>query len=228
MEQPPLPPADMRMGGAHFATDEAFLESAVREVNRLQVQAGLTRQSRLLDWGCGAGRLAVGVKRVLGSVRDYHGVDIQPSLIAWAQENLGDEQTRFTRMRAGNARYNPKLSERSRVPTADRSVDVFYAYSVFSHLDSADVRHYFGELARVLRLRGRAVITAFVEDDVEECVENPEGYGRLEWSGPLHCMRYERRYFESIMSAAGLTVVHLTRGQETDGQSRYILRRTRP
>ena len=77
----PLPPVPLRMGGAHFREDADFVAAAIRDVALLQRHAGLTRESRLLDWGCGAGRLAVGVRQSLGHVRDYHGVDVQPELL---------------------------------------------------------------------------------------------------------------------------------------------------
>ena len=60
-----LPPSKYRMGGKHFKNDAAFIKTAVRDVKRLEKYAGLTKDSRLLDWGCGAGRLAVGVREHL-------------------------------------------------------------------------------------------------------------------------------------------------------------------
>ena len=37
------------------------MRTAVRDVKRLERTAGLTTESRVLDWGCGAGRLAIGL-----------------------------------------------------------------------------------------------------------------------------------------------------------------------
>ena len=70
-------------------TDESlmarlFVNAGVRDVRQLRQRAGLGRRKRVLDWGCGAGRLAVGIKHLLGHVEDYHGVDVQPALIEWA------------------------------------------------------------------------------------------------------------------------------------------------
>ena len=59
------------MGGKHFKNDDAFIRTAVRDVKRLERLAGLTTDSRLLDWGCGAGRLAVGVRRRLDDIRPH-------------------------------------------------------------------------------------------------------------------------------------------------------------
>ncbi len=222
----PLPPAGLRMGGEHFQDDEAFVATAARDVARLEARAGLSAESSLLDWGCGAGRLAVGVKARLGAVREYHGVDVQPALIEWDRAHLADPATHFTLVDVANARYNPGGERAAVIPATDRSVDVFYAYSVWSHLDAADAAAYLRELARVLAPSGAAMLTCFVEDDVPAWQENPAGYGPLAWEGALHCARFERRFFESLIAAAGLAVVRFEYGGETDGQSLYVVRRS--
>lgn len=213
------------MGGAHFKDDDAFIATATRDVDRLIELAGLTTQSALLDWGCGAGRLAVGVFMRLGRVADYHGVDIQPELIAWAQENLAGPGYRFTCLDVANERYNPDGSLERTIAATDESVDVIYAYSVFSHMNPHDTAAYLELIAKALRSGGRAMITCFVEDDVPDWVENPEGYGPLAWKGRLHCTRFRRGYFEALVNASGLGVSYFEYGQETDGQSLYVLSR---
>ena len=79
------------MGGKHFMKDKAFIKTAVRDVKRLERYCDLNPESSLLDWGSGAGRLAIGVKEHFPSIRDYHGVDVQHALIDWAQENLAGQ-----------------------------------------------------------------------------------------------------------------------------------------
>ena len=56
-----LPPDRYRMASAHVKDDAKFIATAVANVVRREERAGLTRESRLLDWWCGAGRLTVGV-----------------------------------------------------------------------------------------------------------------------------------------------------------------------
>ena len=116
----PLPPVPLRMGGAHFREDADFVAAAIRDVALLQRHAGLTRESRLLDWGCGAGRLAVGVRQSLGHVRDYHGVDVQPELLEWARDHLTDEHTRFSLVDQRNERYNPEGEATFAIPAEPR------------------------------------------------------------------------------------------------------------
>ena len=220
-----LPPSKYRMGGTHFKNDAAFIRTAVKDVKRLERHAGLTSDSRLLDWGCGAGRLAVGVREHLGRIADYHGVDVQPELIDWANANLAGPGFRFTCVDVSNERYNPDGTPERTLAADPESVDVFYAYSVFSHMNDADTPAYLALIGQALAPTGRAFVTCFVEEDVPGWEENPEDYGPLEWKGRLHCTRFSRQHFESQVNAGGLAVDRFEYGQETDGQSLYVLRR---
>lgn len=221
----PLPPPRLRMGGAHFRKDADFIKAGVRDVRLLRRRAGLTRKSRLLDWGCGAGRLAIGVRHLLGNIEEYHGVDVQPELLDWARDNLTDAHTRFTLVDQRNERYNPDGDKTFAIPAQPGSVDVLYSYSVFSHMLARDVAGYSATIAKILAPEGRAMMTAFVEEDVEDCTENPTDYRKLEWKGALHCVRFNRRFFEATVYDAGLAVDEFVYGRETDGQSMYVLRR---
>lgn len=218
-----LPPSKYRMGGTHFKNDVVFVKTAVRDVKRLERYAGLTRESRLLDWGCGAGRLAVGVRERFGQITDYHGVDVQPELIDWAESNLAGPGFRFTCVDVSNERYNPDGTPERTVGAAPGFVDVFYAYSVFSHMSDEDTAAYLQLIATALSPLGHAFVTCFVEEGVPDWEENPVGYGPLEWKGRLHCTRFARRHFEDHVKAAGLAVDRFEYGHETDGQSLYVL-----
>ena len=220
-----LPPGKYRMGGEHFKDDAAFIKTAVRDVKRLERYCDLNADSRLLDWGCGAGRLAVGVRERFDRIADYHGVDIQPELIEWAQANLAAPGFRFTLLDVSNERYNPDGTPERTLGAEPGTVDVFYAYSVFSHMNDDDTPAYLRLIHEALAPGGKAFVTCFVEEDVEGWEENPEGYGPLEWKGRLHCTRFARWHFEDHVNAARLAVDRFEYGRETDGQSLYVLRR---
>lgn len=223
--QIPLPPSQLRMGGAHFKKDRDFIQSGIRDAKLLRRRAGLGPDKRVLDWGCGVGRLAIGIKHLIGDVADYHGVDIQPELLTWAADNLTDAHTRFTLVDQHNARYNPGGARTFDIPAEPETVDVLYAYSVFSHMLAGDVAGYGRTIASILAPQGHALMTAFVEEDVPDCIENPTDYLKLEWKGALHCVRYDRRFFEASLYDAGLAVDEFVHGRETDGQSMYVFRR---
>lgn len=222
----PLPPRGLRMGGRHFMDDRAMLTWATSDVRRLQVLCHLTEESRIVDWGCGAGRLASGLLASDTPFASYEGIDVQERVIAWAQENLTDPRLRWTHVNVANSRYNPNGTPTASIPVADHSVDVFYAYSVWSHLDAEDSAAYLRELARILASGGRALFTCFVEHGVPDAVENPDGYGPMAWDGPLHCVRFSKDYFDGLIAAAGLEVEYYAHGRETDGQSLYVVRRS--
>ncbi len=220
-----LPPSRYRMGGEHFKDDAAFIDTAVNDVARLQDYCGLTTSSSLYDWGCGAGRLAIGVRERLGTVADYHGVDVQPDVLGWAQAHLTAPGYRFTLVDVSNERYNPDGSPERTLAADPGSVDVFYAYSVFSHMNDQDTPAYMKLIAQALSPTGKALVTCFVEEGVPAWEENPAQYGPLEWKGRLHCTRFARRHFEDHVDAAGLAVDRFEYGRETDGQSLYVLRK---
>ena len=175
----------------------------------------------------GLGRLAVGVREHFPNRRiaDYHGVDVQPELIEWADANLAGPGFRFTCVDVSNERYNPDGTPERTLAADPGTVDVFYAYSVFSHMNDEDTPAYLKLIREALSDGGRAFVTCFVEEDVPGWEENPEGYGPLEWKGRLHCTRFARWHFEDHVNAARLAVDRFEYGQETDGQSLYVLRK---
>jgi SAM-dependent methyltransferase len=226
----PLPPVALRAGGKHFRDDAAFLASAVDEARRVVAEHGSTGSLSLLDVGCGAGRLAYGLIAIEAPVARYEGIDVMAPPVDWCSEVVSPSQRayRFRTIDVYNERYNPAGSRAAAevtLPFDDGSFDVAYAYSVFSHMLTADVRAYLNEFDRVLAGDGVAIITAFVEDDVPDEVVNPPGYQDIAWGGALHCVRFSRGHFEAVASDAGLRIDGFEHGEATDGQSRIVLRR---
>jgi len=111
-----------------------------------------------------------------------------------------------------------------RLPYENASFELVYLYSVFSHMMPKDVEVYLAEFYRLLTTTGQVFLTGFVENNVPDVVENPQGY-RREWMGDLHCVRYEKGYFESLIRKTGFEIRAFDYGQETDGQSAFYLSR---
>ena len=80
-----LPPAHMRQCTAEFRNDEFFVESIEREVHKLAEHCGLNDDSRVLEIGCGSGRLPIGLMSTDQSIESYVGVDVDAEAIRWCK-----------------------------------------------------------------------------------------------------------------------------------------------
>jgi SAM-dependent methyltransferase len=223
-----LPPREARWCGPRFRDDAFFLASARAEAERLCGRMGCGPATRVLEVGCGYGRLAIGLRERLPLLH-YLGVDVHAASIAWCARQLTPHTPsyHFVRLDVENARYNPggaPLDERFRLPLGDGEADLAYLYSVASHLPEPHLTVYLRELARVLAPGGCAFLTAFVEGEVPPVSENPAGYAVSRCQGPLHVVRYRQTHFLALAEAAGLCCDTLEHGQETDGQSALYLR----
>lgn len=223
----PLPPRHLRPGGPH-STDALWIERGRADAEMLRERAGLDSTSRLLDWGSGPGRMLAGIDEVVGPIKEYIGVDVKADVIRWATQNLTTNWSRFIHVPQQNDRYNPDGETSHAIDVGKRSFDIICGFSVFTHMRSDDVLGYSRELARLLRPNGQAVLTAFVEPEVPDEVENPPDYlPELTWSGPLHCVRYEHDYFYSLLEAGGLSITEFVHGNQ-GGTSLVIAQQQAP
>lgn len=224
--QPPLPPPALRQGGEHFLDDNAFRRSAQSDARRLVREAGLRPWSSVVDLGCGPGRLAIGLLSSFWFHGSYLGVEVQRRHVEWCSDHLTSRFPgfKFAHVDALNERYNPQGSNERRLPISDGSCDVFYAFSVFTHMRGVEVEAYLHEVRRVLAPKGRALFTSFVEQDVPDEAENPAGYGPLMWRTPLHCVRFSLERMLAMVEDAGLIVDQWHHRSDADGQSAFIIK----
>jgi SAM-dependent methyltransferase len=142
----------------------SFARSGERDLRFLIEEAGLLPHERVLDVGCGLGRLALPLKRYLDEDGRYEGFDVREEAIRWAQRRVGrgDGRFRFRHMDVFNGSYNPSGSIRPsdlRFPYRDGAFDLVVLFSVFTHIVADDLRHYLAEIARVLAPGGRCMAT---------------------------------------------------------------------
>lgn len=223
-----LPPPILRPCTVEFKDDRFFVASARREVDTLIERCGLAPGSRILEIGCGTGRLPLGILSRGLSIRTYEGIDVDRQAIRWCHRWItrAHPAFRFTFLDAYNERYNPagaiRLDEKFRFNFRDAGFDVISLYSVFTHMEVEDIRVYLREIRRLIAPQGRIFLTAYLESRVPDVSINPPGYG--ESSGtPLHRVRLDKQYFESLLADQGLEMVRLDHRCEYDGQSGVCL-----
>jgi len=101
---------------------------------------------RILDFGCGVGRLLQALQQVRREGQQLFGCDVNAACAAWCRENLDFASVEHTAL-------EPPL------PYADQSFDLVTAISVFTHLSRPLQVAWARELMRVLRPGGVALVT---------------------------------------------------------------------
>jgi SAM-dependent methyltransferase len=146
---PPIPPLELRRITA--APDaEGFLWTGLVDLAQVfalherfgSTQAG--RGPRVLDFGCGCGRMTRYLNLIEGV--EGHGLDVNPDLVAWCQQNLDRVHTVLD-------------SERPPMPLPDQSFDLVYSLSIFTHLTEDRSRQWMQDIARVMVPGGVLILT---------------------------------------------------------------------
>lgn len=128
---------------------------------------GLQPSDRVLDIGCGIGRMAIPLTDYISRHGSYDGFDIVEHGVTWCTKTITEKfpNFRFHHSDIYNKMYNPngKLAvEEFRFPYPDATFDFVFLTSVFTHMRKKDVAHYLAEISRVTRPGGKCLITWFV------------------------------------------------------------------
>jgi SAM-dependent methyltransferase len=108
--------------------------------------AGLKDGMRVVDLGCGSGRLAAALHQ--GAEVSYVGIDIVQALLDYAKSRA--------------PRYQFVLHRGLSIPQEDSSADIVCAFSLFTHLLQSETFIYMEEAVRILKPGGR-IVFSFLE-----------------------------------------------------------------
>jgi SAM-dependent methyltransferase len=198
------------MCGFTYCDNDYFFKSGVAEARRLVERLGCNRDSRVVDIGCGAGRVAIGLVQEVGQVR-YCGLDAYKPFVGWCRRHIERHHPsfRFVHVDVENERYNPngtKLSKDFVMPLPNGQVDIVYLWGLFTNLAPEDMQIYVREISRVARPGAGVFLTAFVEEGVPAVALNPSAYVDYRCDGPLCVVRYEKNFLFEIFAKNGLSV----------------------
>lgn len=219
-----LPPPNLRPTKRGKMGEEIYFEATREEVDWMAENLGLSLESSMLDLGCGSGRVALGILDRVGEIRKYRGVDVDKRFLRWPRKHITPEHPnfQFTHLDLKNDYYNPQgeqMSQEFALPFAEGEFDLICLFSVFTHMLTDDVRLYLEEFHRVLQPEGKAFMTANLEDGVPDVTENPVGYrGRYEYNNPLATVRYNRKFFESLLEESGFHLESYDHPPQRTGQ----------
>ncbi|MGH6859375.1 MAG: class I SAM-dependent methyltransferase [Phyllobacterium sp.] len=210
-------PDSIFVGDGNFqAVGAEFLGHFIRK-------GGLRKTSRVLDIGCGIGRMAVPLTQYLDvSNGRYCGIDPVAGGINWCQQKISSVYPNFEFRHVDIAHnlYNPKGAidglELS-LPYEDRQFDFIIMTSVVTHLPDEEVSAYLREVERLLAPGGRLFMTAFIVDKSAQDNASGKRDGRLgfqRYDGgpcwfvpelpPLAAVGFDDGFLDRALTGAGL------------------------
>lgn len=206
---------------------EFFKEVGNQLVGMFKAHGGLQPNERVLDVGCGIGRVAIPLTQYLQG-GTYEGFDIIKRGIDWCQDRITPRYPNFRFKHADvfNRHYNPTGTTPASAftfPYREGSFDFVFLTSVFTHMLPTDLEHYAAEIGRVLDKGGRCFCTAYIisaqartrlaeSRSAKLFVARPEGFWTDNPDNPEAAIAYPEEYFTSVFDAAGLQITRTVPG----------------
>jgi ubiquinone/menaquinone biosynthesis C-methylase UbiE len=213
----PVPPR-----GLSFIGEGDFLATGREFLGHFTDLGGLGPSDRVLDIGCGIGRMAIPLTGYL-EAGSYAGFDVGRGMIRWCRRNITPRHPEFEFEWAPvqNAKYNPfgtLSASEFRFPHPDSSFDFVFATSLFTHLVAEEVSHYLGETARVLKPGGTCLLTFFLLTPRSEAeiaaaraalafTHPVEGGATTDPARPEEAIAFRVDEIRAMLAGAGLAVV---------------------
>src|SRR5262249_41320835 len=141
LKQHPLDEAMSRAVGGSYEHGGAIEADILTEL-------GLTTGTRIIDLGCGSGRLSTALGGRFATSIDYLGIDIVQSMLDYAAAKAPPT-------------YRFVLHRDLSIPAPNETADFVVAFSVFTHLRTSETLAYLADAKRVLR-PGGAVVFSFL------------------------------------------------------------------
>ena len=198
-------------------------EEIGQEFKRYLIEfSGLQPHHKILDVGCGIGRMAIPLTDYISDAGSYYGIDIVKDGIKWCDEEISRRfnNFRFIHTNVFNAHYNSGgdvTASEYKFPFSDDYFDVVLLTSVFTHMRPADVENYLSEISRVLVKGGVCLITFYlINEESSAAIKNGSSHldFKHEFDGilttdknmPEAAIAYPQDYVEKIFSANNLDV----------------------
>lgn len=212
-----------------FVGDGNFKQVGEEFLQLFKNLCNIEPSDRILDVGCGIGRMAIPLTKYLGESGSYEGFDIVDSGIEWCKKNISTKYPNFKFQLADiyNKSYNPSgiyKSSEYKFPFHNDDFDFVFATSVFTHMLSQDVENYVSEISRVIRNDAKFLITFFILNSESLTLLN-QGKGDLSFNfdidpnsmtiskeNPEDAIAYNEAYIFYIFSKYNLNIERIHYG----------------
>jgi SAM-dependent methyltransferase len=150
-----------------------YVKQGRKFVEYFRTLGGLQPDHKVLDVGCGIGRMAFPLTEYISAQGSYDGFDIVKSGIRWCRKNISNRFPNFRFLHTGlyNQLYNTG-TKRSAIqfvfPYQDHSFDFIFLTSVFTHMMPDEVENYIIQISRVMKPGATALISFFLVNEDSE------------------------------------------------------------
>lgn len=171
----------------------------------------LAHYRRILDFGCGCGRLArqLLLQRVAIPER-YLGLDLHAPSIEWCKNNLVRPGFEFRHLNAYNIALNSAGRERVDLGI-DEQFTFINAHSVFTHILESNIEFYFEQCTRRLSPLGLLRSTWFLFDKTAFPMMQPfQNCLYVNPDDPTNATIYDAGFVRTLFSNHGLRIIRAT------------------
>lgn len=225
----PVPPAHLVFDANNTVCWSSYLEggrASAEIISNIFGRHSSGKAARLLEWGCGPGRIIRHLPDLLGADTEIFGSDYNPESIEWCRMNI--RGVTFVENRLA-----PPL------PFDDAFFDCVYGASVLTHLSEEMCKDWVRELGRVTRENGIIVLTTKGETQQARLLERerrklrnnvPVFRGRAEEGKKMFDTILPTGYVKSVLFADLVLLEHVSAKESPShhGQDLWVLRNARP
>ena len=220
--QYPIPPLKLILGSGNTNVRD-YLNNTAFYTGDFIKRCFLKRNHRVLEIGCGSGKIASGLINYFNIEGEYIGLDVDRENINWCDRNLSiiNSNFQFYCLDIVNNYYyeddNGKVNSYDFSFLEDRQFDRAIALSVFNHLRLSDTKAYLQEIGRRLTIDGLGYLTFFsIDEYFREFQKNNNNFLQVKeyekgvWYGytkQKSFAGYEPEFLMGVLEEANLRII---------------------